>query len=362
MGPPQIRLQPGLYPPQPQGGGLSVIRPSISPNPMPPPTSLPEDRPQDAEQLQDALASAGVDLKAEEFNLSQILTPTSATVPQPAFTFPPSYAGGAMQVQQQLDEGKLLFNRTVLSRLVDKIGSPILSDIVNWVVAKQYNIPRIDNEVIMLLSLTLEHRLRQLISQMCLLARHRTSPLPPPPPRSSSTSTTSSLLDLARAERQKEEIFQSRKRARVADKEGPPEKKVAPSIKNAPASSRARGRGISTEMTSEAQKRSADTTVKVMLGGGRKNRYSWMDQGGGGSGAGSPAPSSPGVVASPISSVGTNREDEKLRGRSVERVGWVTLKDALEAIEGDGGGEAGIGLGWNDGGKALWRGWARVKD
>jgi len=214
----------------------------------------------------------------------------------------------------------------------------------------------------MLLSLTLEHRLRQLISQMCLLARHRTSPLPPHPTRSLSTATPT-LLDLARAERRKEEIFQSRKRARIADKEGPPEKRVAPSsIKNAPASSRARGRGISTEMTSEAQKRSTDTTVKVMLGGGRKNRYSWMDQGGGGSGGGSPAPASPGVVASPISSVGTNREDEKLRGRSVERTGWVTLKDALEAIEGDGGGEAGIGLGWNAGGKALWKGWARVKD
>ena len=115
-------------------------------------------------------------------------------------------------------------------------------------------------------------------------------------------------------------------------------------------------------MTSEAQKRSTDTTVKVMLGGGRKNRYSWMDQSGGGSGIGSPAPSSPGVVASPITMGGTNREDEKLRGRSLERTGLVTLKDALEAIEGDGGGEAGIGLGWNTGGKALWRGWARVKD
>ena len=133
MGPPQIRLQPGLYPPQPQGGGLSVIRPSISPNPMPPPTSLPaEDRPQDAEQLQDALASAGVDLKAEEFHLSQLMTPTSATVPQPALMFPPSYTGGALQVQQQIDEGKLLFNRTVLSRLVDRIGSPVSPDNVDW--------------------------------------------------------------------------------------------------------------------------------------------------------------------------------------------------------------------------------------
>lgn len=227
--------------------------------------------------------------------------------------------------------------------------------------AKKHNIPRIDNEVIMLLSLTLEHRLRQLISQMCLLARHRTSPLPPQPSRPLSSPTTPSLLDLARAERQKEEIFQSRKRARVADKEGPAEKRVAPSsIKNVPA--RGRGRGISTEMTSEAQKRSADTTVNVMLGGGRKKRYSWMDTGGG-SGVGSPAPSSPGgVVSSPISSVGTNREDEKLRGRTVERAGWVTLKDALEAIEGDAGGEGGIGLGWCSGGKALWRGWARVKD
>jgi hypothetical protein len=98
---------------------------------MPPPTSLPEDRPQDAEQLQDALASAGVDLKAEEFNLSQILTPTSASVAQPAFTFPPSYAGGAMQAQQQIDEGKMLFNRTVLSRLVDKIGSSFVKDDLN---------------------------------------------------------------------------------------------------------------------------------------------------------------------------------------------------------------------------------------
>src|SRR5208282_4855024 len=183
-----------------------------------------------------------------------------------------------------------------------------------------------------------------------------------------SSTSASTLLDLARTERQKEEIFQSRKRARTTDKEGPPEKKAAPSsTKNTPlSSSRARGKGISTEMTSEAQKRSTDTTVNVMLGGGRKKRYSWMDTGGGiastGGGVGSPGPLSPGVVASPISAVGISREDDKLRGRSVERPGWVTLKDALEAIEGDGGGEGGIGLGWDAGGKALWRGWARVKD
>ena len=115
-------------------------------------------------------------------------------------------------------------------------------------------------------------------------------------------------------------------------------------------------------MTSEAQKRSTDTTVNVMLGGGRKKRYSWMDAGSTASpGVGSPAPASPGV-ASPISATGTNREDEKLRGRFVERAGWVTLKDALEALEGDGGGESGIGLSWEAGGKALWRGWAKVKD
>lgn len=362
MGPPTIRLQTGLYPPQPSISAQS-IRPSITPVPilsMPPPSSVQEDRPQDAEQLQDALASAGVDLKAEEFNLSQLLTPS--TPQPPPFMFPQTY-GAAMQIQQQLDEGKLIFNRPVLSRLVDKIGISIIWFILT-IVAKQYNIPRIDNEVIMLLSLTLEHRLRQLISQMCLLARHRTSPLP-----TRSHSSASTLLDLARTERQKEEIFQSRKRARTADKEGPPEKRVAPSsTKNIPlsSSSRARGKGISTEMTSEAQKRSTDTTVNVMLGGGRKKRYSWMDTGGGiasaGGGVGSPAPLSPGIVASPVSSVGTNREDDKLRGRSVERPGWITLKDALEAIEGDGGGEGGIGLSWNAGGKALWRGWARVKD
>ena len=176
MGPPTIRLQTGLYPPQPSISAQS-IRPSITPVPilsMPPPSSVQEDRPQDAEQLQDALASAGVDLKAEEFNLSQLLTPS--TPQPPPFMFPQTY-GAAMQIQQQLDEGKLIFNRPVLSRLVDKIGISIIWFILT-IVAKQYNIPRIDNEVIMLLSLTLEHRLRQLISQMCLLARHRTSPLP----------------------------------------------------------------------------------------------------------------------------------------------------------------------------------------
>src|SRR5271169_307225 len=94
MGPPTIRLQTGLYPPQPSISGQS-IRPSISPVPilsMPPPSRIPEDRLQDAEQLQDALASAGVDLKAEEFNLSQLLTPGSTTTPQPPpFIFPQTY-------------------------------------------------------------------------------------------------------------------------------------------------------------------------------------------------------------------------------------------------------------------------------
>lgn len=157
--------------------------------------------------------------------MSQILTPSSATLPQPSpFVFPPTYG---LQAQQQIDEGKLIFNRPVLSRLVDKIGNTQAHSVL-ITVAKQYNIPRIDNEVIMLLSLTLEHRLRHLISQMCLLARHRTSPLPNRPTSSrtiSSSSKTPTLLDLARTERQKEESFQSRKRARIADKEGPPEKK-----------------------------------------------------------------------------------------------------------------------------------------
>lgn len=87
-----------------------------------------------------------------------------------------------------------------------------------------------------------------------------------------------------------------------------------------------------------------------------------MDAAGGGGGIGSPAPSSPGLSSSPMSSVTTTREDEKLRGRSVERPGWITLKDALEALEEDGGGEGGIGLSWDAGGKVLWKGWARVKD
>lgn len=220
----------------------------------------------------------------------------------------------------------------------------------------------------MLLSLALEHRLRHLISQMCLLARHRTSPLPPSHTSRSTSTSTPTLLDLARSERQKEELFQSRKRSRTADKDGPAQKVAPSSARSTPtgaagATSRGSRRGLSTDMTSEAQKRSTDTTVNLMLGGGRKKRYSWMDAGSTASPApGSPAPASPGVGSSPISATGSNREDEKLRGRFVERAGWVTSKDALEALEGDGGGDSGIGLSWEAGGKALWRGWAKVKD
>ena len=85
----------------------------------PPPILTQDDRPQDAEQLQDALASAGVDLKAEEYNLSQALTPS---IPRP-----PSFSGaggGVLTLQQQLDGGKLVFNRFTLSRFVDRIGPP----------------------------------------------------------------------------------------------------------------------------------------------------------------------------------------------------------------------------------------------
>jgi hypothetical protein len=370
MGPPPIRLQTPVYAPQPSAV-MQSIRPTMtaSPSIMPPPLAtmapppLPEERPQDAEQLQDALASAGVDLKAEEFNLSQIVTP-SGSIPQPnPFMVPPT-----VPPQHGVDESKLIFNRLALSRVVDRIGISSVCSVSGFdvAVAKQFNIPRLDNDVIMLLSLALEHRLRHLISQMCLLARHRTSPLPPNYTSRSNSTPIPTLLDLARSERQKEEQFQSRKRARTADKDGPAQR-VAPSSSKpssnstGPASRTAR-RGISMDMTSEAQKRSTDTTVNVMLGGGRKKRYSWMDAGSTASpGAGSPVPASPGV-ASPISTTGTNRDDEKLRGRFVERAGWVTLKDALEALEGDGGGESGIGLSWEAGGKALWRGWAKVKD
>jgi hypothetical protein len=124
MGPPPIRLQTPVYAPQPSAV-MQSIRPTMtaSPSIMPPPLAtmapppLPEERPQDAEQLQDALASAGVDLKAEEFNLSQIVTP-SGSIPQPnPFMVPPT-----VPPQHGVDESKLIFNRLALSRVVDRIG------------------------------------------------------------------------------------------------------------------------------------------------------------------------------------------------------------------------------------------------
>jgi hypothetical protein len=119
MGPPTIRLQTGLHPSHTLLN--TTFRPTISPS-----TTLAqaaEDRPQDAEQLQDALASAGVDLKAEEYNLSSALMgPSSATGTQGSFIFPQSYTGG-LQIQHQLDDG--IFNRPILSRFVDRIGKSV---------------------------------------------------------------------------------------------------------------------------------------------------------------------------------------------------------------------------------------------
>jgi len=83
----------------------------------PPPLPPSEERPQDAEQLQDALASAGVDLKAEEFNLSQIITPSASIPPPNPFVLPQP-----IQPAHQIDDAKLIFNRLALSRVVDRIG------------------------------------------------------------------------------------------------------------------------------------------------------------------------------------------------------------------------------------------------
>ena len=129
MGPPPVRLQPSLYPSQNNSGVRFPIAPAVSTTPLAlAPAPVTEDRPQDAEQLQDALASAGVDLKAEEYNLAQISTPNTATAPQPApFAFPPSY----IQPQQSLDDGKLIFNRPMLSRFVDRIGLLLVNATVN---------------------------------------------------------------------------------------------------------------------------------------------------------------------------------------------------------------------------------------
>jgi len=125
MGPPPIRVQTPIYPAQPSAV-LQTIRPTISPAPStmfppapmaPPPLPSSEERPQDAEQLQDALASAGVDLKAEEFNLSQIVTPSASIPPPNPFVFPQP-----IQPAHQIDDAKLIFNRLALSRVVDRIG------------------------------------------------------------------------------------------------------------------------------------------------------------------------------------------------------------------------------------------------
>jgi len=122
MGPPSARPQPSFYTP-PQTTPRSTLPPTL--NPSITPASVPEDRIQDAEQLQDALVSAGVDLKAEEFNLSAMVTPGIATATQSnPFNLPP-YSTPA-QPQQRAEEEKVILNRYVLLQFIDRIGISLL--------------------------------------------------------------------------------------------------------------------------------------------------------------------------------------------------------------------------------------------
>ena len=122
MGPPSLRPQPSFYT-QPQTTPRSTLPPTL--NPSMAPASVAEDRIQDAEQLQDALVSAGVDLKAEEFNLSAMVTPGIATATQPnPYNLPPYST--PTQSQQRAEEEKIILNRYVLLQFIDRIGIPLL--------------------------------------------------------------------------------------------------------------------------------------------------------------------------------------------------------------------------------------------
>ena len=121
MGPPSIRPQPASYI-QPQTTPRTTLPPTLNTNMAPVP--MVEDHIQDAEQLQDAIVSAGVDLKAEEFNLSAMVTPGSAIATQPNL---PPYS---IPVQTpRIDEERIILNRYILLQFIDRIGIQALFDL-----------------------------------------------------------------------------------------------------------------------------------------------------------------------------------------------------------------------------------------
>lgn len=281
------------------------------------------DRSQDTSHLQDALASAGVDLQQEELNMTI-----------------QSRHAETQAIDAAAEES---------SRFCDFLNAQVLEKRIQKSLSSM-RLSRSDPAVASLLTLSTRERLSQLLQRMILLCKHRTQK----PPRDAIMvdNVRHKLKELVERDRKREEQRSSMLKKRKADVEArEAEKEAAAFAEDGGAAPRKKPKKdtSSKSVNEETLKRLADQTAHIATGfGGRQ--YSWLS-------AESHEPETPaigggfGIVkkkskhsrasAAETSSENTassHKNEHKSRRHKIlpyllDNPGIVTMRDALLALE-----------------------------
>lgn len=285
---------------------------------------------QDAEQLQDALVSAGVDIKEEEHHMSRSY----------------DYVFGSSTIPLEEDRTKL----------TDFLNPIPLNDLI-YRIAISNSLKTIDPDVASLLALSLRDRMTSLLSDMIILSKYRTAS--PPVNRKIIDNVGKILEDINIKEKDTEEkrraqLLSRRLQESKMDKQSSLSGIMEDTDKKK--KKKETGSSSSKNLSEDAQKRNTDTTAAIMMGSGPNGpggkKYSWMT---------STLPLSSGYVPKTPRPINTyspaNPKTSTLQ--SVEEVGIITIRDALNVLEMD---REGAGEVFGRGARALTRGYIRLKD
>ncbi|EMR11046.1 hypothetical protein PNEG_00644 [Pneumocystis murina B123] len=295
-------------------------------------TGKTSDNRQDAEQLQDALISAGVDIKEEEHNMSRSY----------------DYVFGSNVIPLEEDRTKM----------TDFLNPIPLNDLI-YRIAISNSLKTIDPDIGPLLALSLRDRMANLLSDMIVLSRHRTASLPVN--RKIIDNVGKILEDINIKEKDKEEKRRAQVLSKKLEEENRMDKQTLLSGNPEDMDKKKKKKEIlsnssSKNLSEDAQKRNTDTTAAIMMGSGPNGpggkKYSWMT---------SALPLSPGYITKTPRATSNHSQTnpETTIIQTVEEIGIITIRDALNVLEMD---KEGAGEIFGRGARALSRGYIRLKD
>ncbi|KAG5519832.1 hypothetical protein PMAC_000106 [Pneumocystis sp. 'macacae'] len=290
-----------------------------------------EDR-QDTEKLQDALVSAGVDIKEEEHNMSR------------------SYDYGFGSNTLPLEEDR--------TKITDFLNPIPLNDLI-YRIAISNSLKTIDPDVAPLIALSLRNRMAGLLSDMIILSKHRTTL---PPINKKIIDNVEKILEEINI---KEKDMEEKRRAQLLSKRLEEKSRIDKygSLSGNPddmdKKKKKKETGInstSKNLSEDTQKRNTDTTAAIMMGSGPNGpggkKYSWMTS----------IPSLSLGYATKAHRITENNSQISPKTISIQptqEVGIITIRDALNVLEMD---KEGAGEIFGRGARALSRGYIRLKD